>query len=263
MESIQIGLHFIPEFMILLAPMSSFLLGGGEFFFQAAVLHIHHIAVVGLLFQLGKLFFGQRIVAEKGALTNIIQIARMNEGFFCERDLFLHSGKFLFGLGEGFVGLGEVLLFLVNLGGQSVQSLLLPLDFELGDGQVFFSAATLTKEALIHARDLDYIGKRTFLGNYSLTEEEFSKLKKQADHGYMMDVENRRLKEELSTAKKEAAHWGQKYHELWYEVKPYLDALHRAPELVRSFLEKILAPKQEHTMNVPQQNRKRGQDMEL
>ena len=40
---------------------------------------------------------------------------------------------------------------------------------------------TLTKEALIHARDLDYIGKRTFLGNYSLTEEEFSKLKKQAD----------------------------------------------------------------------------------
>ena len=49
--------------------------------------------------------------------------------------------------------------------------------------------ATLTKEALIHARDLDYIGKRTFLGNYSLTEEEFSKLKKQADHGYMMDGE--------------------------------------------------------------------------
>ena len=42
-----------------------------------------------------------------------------------------------------------------------------------------------------------------------------------------------------------------------------LDALHRAPELVRSFLEKILAPKQEHTMNVPQQNRKRGQDVEL
>ena len=122
---------------------------------------------------------------------------------------------------------------------------------------------TLTKEALIHARDLDYIGKRTFLGNYSLTEEEFSKLKKQADHGYMIDVENRRLKEELSTAKKEAVRWSNKYHDLWYDVKPYLDALHRAPELVRGFLEKILAPKQEHTMNVPQQNRRRGQDMEL
>ena len=123
--------------------------------------------------------------------------------------------------------------------------------------------ATLTKEALIHARDLEYIGKRTFLGNYSLTEEEFSMLKKQADHGYMMDVENRRLKEELSTAKKEAVRWSNKYHDLWYDVKPYLDALHRAPELVRGFLEKILAPKQERTMNVPQQNRKRGQDVEL
>ena len=123
--------------------------------------------------------------------------------------------------------------------------------------------ATLTKEALIHAHDLDYIGKRTFLGNYSLTEEEFSKLKKQADHCYMMDVENRRLKEELSTAKKEAVRWSNKYHDLWYDVKPYLDALHRAPELVRGFLEKILAPKQERTMNVQQQNRKRGQDIEL
>ena len=121
----------------------------------------------------------------------------------------------------------------------------------------------IAKDALIHARDLDDIGKRTFLGNYSLTEDELSALKKQAAHGYMMDVENRRLKEEISTAKKEAIHWSNKYHDLWYDVKPYLDALHRAPELVRSFLEKILAPKQERTMNVPQKNRKRSQDMEL
>ena len=122
---------------------------------------------------------------------------------------------------------------------------------------------TLTKEALIHARDLDYIGKRTFLGNYSLTEEEFSKLKKQADHGYMMDVENRSLKEELSAAKKESARWSSKYHDLWYDVKPYLDALHRAPELVRSFLEKVLVSKQERTVDTQQRNLHRGQDIEL
>ena len=105
-ESIQIGFHVVPQVVVLVAPTNGLFLGGGKFFFQAAVLHIHHIAVVGLLFQLGKLFFGQRIVAEKGALTNIIQIARMNEGFFCERGLFLHSGKFLFGLGEGFCWFG-------------------------------------------------------------------------------------------------------------------------------------------------------------
>ena len=123
--------------------------------------------------------------------------------------------------------------------------------------------AAVTKDALIHARDLDDIGKRMFLGNYSLTEDELSALKKQATHGYMMDVENRRLKEELSTAKKEAARWSTKYHDLWYDVKPYLDALHRAPELVRSFLEKVLVSKQERTVDTQQRNLHRGQDIEL
>ena len=46
--------------------------------------------MVGLLFQLGKFFFGQRVVTEEGALADIIQIARMNEGFFRERGLFLN-----------------------------------------------------------------------------------------------------------------------------------------------------------------------------
>ena len=62
--------------------MNSFLLGGGKFFFQAAVLHVHHIAVVSLFFQFGKFFFGQRIVAEEGALADIIQVPRVDEASF-------------------------------------------------------------------------------------------------------------------------------------------------------------------------------------
>ena len=123
--------------------------------------------------------------------------------------------------------------------------------------------AAVTKDALIHAQDVESLGKRTLLGNYSLTEDELSALKKQAAHGYMMDVENRRLKEELSAAKKESARWSSKYHDLWYDVKPYLDALHRAPELVRSFLEKVLVSKQERTVDTQQRNLHRGQDIEL
>ena len=99
--------------------------------------------MVGLLFQLGKFFFGQRVVTEKGALADIIQIARMNEGFFRERGLFLNGGKFFLLLGEGLTGFGKRLCLLVGLGGQGVQPFLLPLDFELGDGQVFFGAAAL------------------------------------------------------------------------------------------------------------------------
>ena len=123
--------------------------------------------------------------------------------------------------------------------------------------------AAVTKDALIHAQDVESLGKRTLLGNYSLTEDELSALKKQAAHGYMMDVENRSLKEELSAAKKESARWSSKYHDLWYDVKPYLDALHRAPELVRSFLEKVLVSKQERTVDTQQRNLHRGQDIEL
>ncbi|MGL0910055.1 hypothetical protein ACSTB0_13460, partial [Faecalibacterium wellingii] len=40
-------------------------------------------------------------------------------------------------------GFGKRLRLLVGLGGQAVQPFLLPLNFELGDGQVFFGAAAL------------------------------------------------------------------------------------------------------------------------
>ena len=111
--------------------------------------------------------------------------------------------------------------------------------------------ATLTKEALIHARDLDYIGKRTFLGNYSLTEEEFSKLKKQADHGFMVDVENRQLKQQLSAAQQDSIKWQTRYRDLRNEVQPYLDAMRHAPERVRNFFENLLAQKPERTADAP------------
>ena len=111
--------------------------------------------------------------------------------------------------------------------------------------------ATLTKEALIHVRDLDYIGKRTFLGNYSLTEEEFSKLKKQADHGYMVDVENRQLKQQLSAAQQNSINWQTRYRNLQNKVQPYLDAMRHAPERVRNFFENLLAQKPERIADAP------------
>ena len=68
----------------------------------------------------------------------------MNKGFFGERGLFLDSGKFLLLFGEGLTGFSKRLCLLVGLGGQGVQPFLLPLDFELGDGQVLFGTAALT-----------------------------------------------------------------------------------------------------------------------
>ena len=111
--------------------------------------------------------------------------------------------------------------------------------------------STLTKDALIHAQDVANLGKKTLLGNYSLTEEEFSQLKSQAAHGFMVDVENRQLKQQLSAAQQDSIKWQTRYRDLRNEVQPYLDAMRHAPERVRNFFENLLARKPERTADAP------------
>ena len=111
--------------------------------------------------------------------------------------------------------------------------------------------STLTKNALIHAQDVANLGKKTLLGNYSLTEEEFSQLKSQATHGFMVDVENRQLKQQLSAAQQDSIKWQTRYRDLRNEVQPYLDAMRHAPERVRNFFENLLARKPERTADAP------------
>ena len=111
--------------------------------------------------------------------------------------------------------------------------------------------STLTKNALIHAQDVATLGKKTLLGNYSLTEEEFSQLKSQAAHGFMVDVENRQLKQQLSAAQQNSINWQTRYRNLQNKVQPYLDAMRHAPERVRNFFENLLAQKPERTADAP------------
>ena len=122
--------------------------------------------------------------------------------------------------------------------------------------------AAVTKDALIHAQDMESLGKRTLLGNYSLTEYELSTLKKQAAHGYIMDMENRQLKQQLATAKRDCAEWQARYRDLRNDVQPYLDALRHAPERVRNFFEILLSQKPERTTSIPK-DRHHEQNSEL
>ena len=123
--------------------------------------------------------------------------------------------------------------------------------------------AAVTKDALIHAQDVESLGKRTLLGNYSLTEDELSALKKQAAHGYIMDVENRQLKQQLTAAKRDCAEWQTRYRDLRNDVQPYLEALRRAPERVRNFFDSLLSRKPEPTMDAPFKKRRHEQNVEL
>ena len=109
--------------------------------------------------------------------------------------------------------------------------------------------AAVTKDALIHAQDMESLGKRTLLGNYSLTEDELSALKKQAAHGYVVDVENRQLKQQLAATKRDCAEWQARYRDLRNDVQPYLNALRHAPERVRNFL-KIFSPRNRSAQRV-------------
>ena len=122
--------------------------------------------------------------------------------------------------------------------------------------------STLTKNALIHAQDVATLGKKTLLGNYSLTEEEFSQLKSQAAHGFMVDMENRQLKQQLSAAQQDSIKWQTRYRNLRNEVQPYLDAMRHAPERVRNFFENLLSQKPERTASIPK-DRHHEQNAEL
>ena len=106
------------------------------------------------------------------------------------------------------------------------------------------------------------MGKRTLLGNYSLTEDELSSLKKQAAHGYVVDVENRQLKQQLAAAKRDCAEWQTRYRDLRNDVQPYLDAMRHAPERVRNFFENLLSQKPERTASIPK-DRHHEQNAEL
>ena len=122
--------------------------------------------------------------------------------------------------------------------------------------------STLTKDSLIHAQDVANLGKKTLLGNYSLTEEEFSQLKSQAAHGFMVDVENRQLKQQLSAAQQDSIKWQTRYRDLRNEVQPYLDAMRHAPERVRNFFENLLARKPEQTADAPSKaNRQKNAEL--
>ena len=122
--------------------------------------------------------------------------------------------------------------------------------------------AAVTKDALIHAQDMESLGKRTLLGNYSLTEDELSALKKQAAHGYVVDVENRQLKQQLAAAKRDCAEWQARYRDLRNDVQPYLNALRHAPDRVRNFFENLLSQKPERTASIPK-DRHHEQNAEL
>ena len=88
--------------------------------------------------------------------------------------------------------------------------------------------------------DIDSMGRKTFTGKLELTPTEGETLKDLAKKGISADASIADLKHKLSSARKDAKIWKERYETLFSQVKDFLAAIKKAPERVKAFIDRIL-----------------------
>ena len=96
------------------------------------------------------------------------------------------------------------------------------------------------KVAAISFAEIDSMGRKTFTGKLELTPQEGETLKQLARKGVVADAVISDLKQKLTSARKDARIWKERYEKLLEQTKDFLAAVKRAPEKVRAFLDGIL-----------------------
>lgn len=93
--------------------------------------------------------------------------------------------------------------------------------------------------------EIEQMGQSTLMGKVQFTQKEAAELKMLAKAGVTAKAEIIDLKRELNLAKKEILLWKGRYEKLKEETKDFVEALKRAPELVKEFIQKALSMKPE------------------
>lgn len=88
--------------------------------------------------------------------------------------------------------------------------------------------------------EIDQMGRKTFTGKLELTPQEGETLKQLAKKGIAADAVVTDLKQKLTSARKDARIWKERYEKLLTQTKDFLAAIQRAPDKVRAFLDRIL-----------------------
>ena len=88
--------------------------------------------------------------------------------------------------------------------------------------------------------EIDSMGRKTFTGKLELTPKEGEMLKDLAKKGISADATIADLKHKLSSARKDARIWKERYEVLMSQVKDFLAAIKKAPERVKAFIDRIL-----------------------
>ena len=103
------------------------------------------------------------------------------------------------------------------------------------------------KTTAISLAEIDGMGRKTFTGKLELTPQEGETLKQLAQKGVVADAVISDLKQKLTSARKDARIWKDRYEKLLEQTKDYLTAVKRAPEKVRAFLDRILHTEREES----------------
>ena len=88
--------------------------------------------------------------------------------------------------------------------------------------------------------EIDSMGRKTFAGKLELTPKEGEMLKGLAKKGISADATIADLNHKLSSARKDARIWKERYEVLMSQVKDFLAAIKKAPERVKAFIDRIL-----------------------
>ena len=102
------------------------------------------------------------------------------------------------------------------------------------------------------------MGRKTFTGKLELTAQECARLKDLAKRGIAATAALSDLKKKLEAARNDARIWKERYEAHLAQTKDFIAALKKAPERVKSFIDRVL-----HTEKAEPEQLKKQRDTTL
>ncbi|MEE1138413.1 MAG: plasmid recombination protein [Acutalibacteraceae bacterium] len=88
--------------------------------------------------------------------------------------------------------------------------------------------------------EIEEIGKTNFFGKVEMTQDDCTYLKERAKMSMIQETQITDLKNKLSSAKKDIGIWKKRYEALYEQTKEFLEAVKRAPEKIKAFIQQII-----------------------
>ena len=88
--------------------------------------------------------------------------------------------------------------------------------------------------------EIEEIGKTNLFGKVEMTKDECTYLKERAKMSLIQETQITDLKNKLSSAKKDIGIWKKRYEALYEQTKEFLEAVKRAPEKIKAFIQQII-----------------------